>query len=326
MFQTSPSYQYNIDLSDIRLPLDFFISKSEASNVICPICKLSFKSPIFDQCGHIFCSHCSQSLFTSDTLCQCPLNNNNTIYLNKVYKCSLISNVLNALMIYCPNNCEWKGQFSELFTHITKSCKKQIIKCIYSSNGCDVMQSREEIQSKHIYECIYREIQCRNNCGCRDKILFMNEDEHMKICPNELIHCPQLCGRRVMRKNIDEHYKNECVNTLFPCLYQEFGCEEKVLKSKLNEHLDTSFDEHNNMIIVYMSKFYKEYEERTKAIEAIEKESEEKIKKINIMIEKIKKVNNVKISENNVLIYDKMLGNKLQRKIIEESVEDDDDF
>ena len=44
------------------------------------------------------------------------------------------------------------------------------------------------------------------------------------------------------------------------------------------------------------------------------------------MIEKIKKVNNVKISENNVLIYDKMLGNKLQRKIIEESVEDDDDF
>lgn len=326
MFQTSPSYQYNIDLSDIRLPLDFFVSKTEALNVICPLCKLSFKDPIFDQCGHVFCSHCYQSLFTSDTSLQCPLNNNNTIYIDKVYKCSLISNVLNSLMIYCPNNCEWKGQFSELFAHITQSCRKQIIKCIYSSNGCDVTQTREEIHSKHIYECIYREIQCRNNCGCKDKILFLNEDAHMKICPNELIHCPQLCGRSIMRKNIDEHYKNECVNTLFPCLYHEFGCEEKVLKSKLNEHLDTAFDEHNNMIIVYMSKFYKEFEEKTKQIDDIEKETQEKIKKINIMIEKIKKVNNVTISDNNVLIYDKMLGNKLQRKMIEDNEDDDDDF
>ena len=148
----------------------------------------------------------------------------------------------------------------------------------------------------------------------------------MKICPNELIHCPQLCGRSIMRKNIDDHYKNECVNTLFPCIYHEFGCEEKVLKSKLNEHLDTAFDEHNNMIIVYMSNFYKEFEEKTKQIDDIERETQEKIKKINIMIEKIKKVNNVTISDNNVLIYDKMLGNKLQRKMIEDNEDDDDDF
>lgn len=319
MFQTSPSYQYKVDLDDIRLPFDFFISKSEASNVICPLCKLSFKEPIIAQCGHIFCYQCYQSIPTSESHIQCPIDNKS---ISNYYKCPLISNVINSLMIFCPNNCEWKGQFSDLYNHLTKYCRKQIIKCIYSLNGCDVLLQREEIQSKHIYECVYREVQCRNNCGCKDKILYMNEDAHMKICPNELIHCPQLCGRSIMRKNIEEHFQNECVNTLFPCLYQEFGCEEKILKSGIEEHLKNAFDEHNNMLIAFMNKFYKQFYERTQEIEEIEKETENKIKKVNIMIEKIKKVNNVQISDNNVLIYDKMLGNKLQRK----KIEDDDDF
>ena len=113
---------------------------------------------------------------------------------------------------------------------------------------------------------------------------------YTKICPNQIIDCPQNCGCKIMRKDSEEHFLKECTKTLFPCLYNIFGCEDKILKNELQMHLENKFDEHNYLVISFLNSYEKDFSEKKSNLEKIEKEVSEKIEKINNVIGKIKQV------------------------------------
>jgi hypothetical protein len=43
-------------------------------------------------------------------------------------------------------------------------------------------------------------------------------------CENVEVDCPQLCSKKVARKNINDHLDNSCAHTK-PCKLKEFGCK-----------------------------------------------------------------------------------------------------
>ena len=249
-------------------------SKMESQQFLCSVCKFIVAEPYLN-------------LITKKYSCfDCIKDNLSNSETDFVQAPERIKNLLKSLNIHCLNRgkgCPWVGKFGKLEEHFSKDCPKEVISCIYSGNGCDLKLPREEINN-HINICEYRTVQCKNNCGCKDLIIYKSQQEHFSICPKEYIDCPQNCGKKIMRKDKDTHFLNECPLTLFPCIYKDFGCQAKILKNEKEKHLRDCFDEHNSMILTHVFKYEEECRKRNEMLESIEKEINMKVMRIKQMM------------------------------------------
>ena len=73
------------------------------------------------------------------------------------------------------------------------------------------------------------------------------------------------------------------------CLYSNFGCQEIVNKNNLEEHLKTNFDNHNKLLISYITKYKNEYDNRLNTLKKVKLEIEEKLEIINRIYDEIDK-------------------------------------
>ena len=73
------------------------------------------------------------------------------------------------------------------------------------------------------------------------------------------------------------------------CLYSNFGCQEIVNKNNLEEHLKTNFDNHNKLLISYITKYKNEYDNRLNSLKKVKLEIEEKLEIINRIYDEIDK-------------------------------------
>ena len=73
------------------------------------------------------------------------------------------------------------------------------------------------------------------------------------------------------------------------CLYSNFGCQEIVTKNNLEEHLKTNFDNHNKLLISYITKYKNEYDNRLNTLKKVKLEIEEKLEIINRIYDEIDK-------------------------------------
>ena len=94
--------------------------------------------------------------------------------------------------VTCPNDCEMTLQRQYLTTHVKMECRRLKVDCQY----CHITGERQFIEGEHKEQCPKFPIACPNNCEVssvpRDDV-----EEHMKMCPLELIQCPleliQMC-------------------------------------------------------------------------------------------------------------------------------------
>jgi hypothetical protein len=73
------------------------------------------------------------------------------------------------------------------------------------------------------------------------------------------------------------------------CLYSIFGCQAIVDKNNLEEHLKTNFDNHNKLLISYITKYKNEYDNRLNNLKKVKLEIEEKLEIINRIYDEIDK-------------------------------------
>ena len=73
------------------------------------------------------------------------------------------------------------------------------------------------------------------------------------------------------------------------CLYSNFGCQEIINKNNLEEHLKTNFDNHNKLLISYITKYKNEYDNRLNSLKKVKLEIEEKLEIINRIYDEIDK-------------------------------------
>ena len=75
-------------------------------------------------------------------------------------------------------------------------------------------------------------------------------------CPNYTILCPQTCGLSLMRKDISKHINDICKESYVDCVFKEFGCQKKIKKNELQQHITKDKYEHTIMLASTVNKLY----------------------------------------------------------------------
>jgi len=109
--------------------------------------------------------------------------------------------------VTCPNDCGMTLQQRYIPTHIKMECPRLKIDCQY----CNIKGEQQFIEGKHKEQCPKFPIVCPNKCEIgsvpRDSI-----EEHMKMCPLEIIQCEYHvvgCEERMARKDQKKHNKEK---------------------------------------------------------------------------------------------------------------------
>ncbi|XP_065890742.1 TNF receptor-associated factor 2-like [Dysidea avara] len=114
--------------------------------------------------------------------------------------------------VTCSNECGIAVQRQCLPTHIATQCPCHEIECKY----CHVADERQLIEGEHKEKCPKFPLSCPNQCNI-DYIPRDQLEEHVKICPLELVQCEYHavgCQVKLVRKDQDSHNKEKMADHL----------------------------------------------------------------------------------------------------------------
>ena len=133
--------------------------------------------------------------------------------------------------VTCPNDCGMTLQRQYIPTHIKMECPRLKIDCQY----CHIKGEQQFIDGKHKEQCHKFPIACPNKCDVssvpRDAV-----EEHMKMCPLEIIQCEYHvvgCEERMARKDQKKHNKEKMVEHLSLTTHQLTSTQYDLASSKL---------------------------------------------------------------------------------------------
>ncbi|XP_065909343.1 TNF receptor-associated factor 3-like isoform X2 [Dysidea avara] len=179
---------------------DYEFVETPPDRLMCKICQLPcHEAQMSECCGHAFCKgDLEQMKATSSVSYACPMCR---VEPFKTYPNKEIVRATKQLKIYCPNKkegCVWIGELANVDNHLEMETHKAA-ECPCYCQYCDTMAGREVISLKHKENCHNYPLSCPNRCGL-DCIPRCDMDEHKKVCPLEMILCPQ-CGVKMANKD-----------------------------------------------------------------------------------------------------------------------------
>jgi len=139
----------------------------------------------------------------------------------------------------CPNKCEANNvPHEDINAHITV-CPMQLVTC---SNDCGITLQRQYIDTHIETECPCRIVNCQY-CNIRGAYQII-EGEHKDQCPKFPMACPNKCEiNSVPRDNLEEHIKM-CPFDLIQCEYHIVGCEERMACKDKKKHNKEKMEDH----------------------------------------------------------------------------------
>ena len=133
--------------------------------------------------------------------------------------------------ITCPNDCGMTLQQQYLTTHVKMECPRLKVDCQY----CHITGEHQFIEGEHKEQCPKFPIACPNKCEVvsvpRDDV-----EEHMKMCPLELIQCEYHvvgCEERMARKDQKKHNKEKMEEHLSFTTHQLTNTQHNVANSQI---------------------------------------------------------------------------------------------
>lgn len=182
---------YNIDAVS-TLPED----------LLCAICFHPAFGGVSTTCEHIFHKDC---LFRAlETQRECPtcrtkFDNIGTTYVNPLGR--VLSNMLAACLVHCPQGCGTDMPWEELKTHVEHDCPNTPFGCPHV--GCEV-----------------------------DPMSRCAIETHAQVCEHAMVTC--ICQRQMKRKDLTDHKATVCLKELVKCGY----CNECVVeRGAMEAHL-----------------------------------------------------------------------------------------
>lgn len=95
-------------------------------------------------------------------------------------------------------------------------------------------------------------------------------NNHWPVCPEIIVSCLFDCGVDVPRKNFNAHV-TLCGQTEVNCDFEQFGCEEKILRKLLKTHNQDSMAHHIVLVVNSYSKMKVEVDVQNIIIEDLSK-------------------------------------------------------
>lgn len=236
----------------------------------CSICLQVLRDPqIVDCCGYRFCKSCIE-MHLSKSSNYCPMCKHQ--YPN-TFADKQLTRTLRQKKVRCThkeNGCEWTGELSELDGHldITKrieGCTFKTLACVY----CNMSLKRSEIEN-HEMRCLQKPLRCE---FCDDFECLRHEmDQHWEDCDLYPIACPKGCGVIITRLGLDEHYRDICSHTIVKCEFAYAGCEVKIPRKSLRDHMQQSMENHLTLLTKKYLKLEVEYKAEQKRTEELDLE------------------------------------------------------
>jgi hypothetical protein len=126
-------------------------------NYKCSICNDPFKQPVTTPCDHTYCQECIEEWFRQNHY-SCPAcrQNLSSDDLTPVTT-RLILNILDRLLVRCPDCQECGIQRGNLNDHLMKACPKRSIACSAAEIKCPWSGPLDQL-SNHLATCTYEQM------------------------------------------------------------------------------------------------------------------------------------------------------------------------
>lgn len=238
------------------------------SHLECEICLDVLRNPFLTGCcGQSYCKDCIDKV-TNKT---CPHCRKTLETFPDKKSIRLINELEIKCHYFAEGKCQWKGSPAAFPNHIVVCDFKQT-NCPL---GCGAQLEKKAMASHTEKDCVLREVSCKH---CQKQIAYLGKTNHKYSCPKMPIHCVNKCSNvgDILREEMDEHLKM-CPNQLVPCEYSEFGCNKKIKRQDLPQHLSSSMEHHLFLVAENAKK------ERVARI-ALEKELKEEIQSLKTII------------------------------------------
>ena len=152
------------------------------------------------------------------------------------------------LPIACPNKCEADNIPREDIDEHRKMCPLEEVTC---PNDCGMILQRQYLTIHIKMECPHLKVDCQY-CHITGEHQFI-EGEHKEQCPKFPIACPNKCEvGSVPRDDVEEHMKM-CPLELIQCEYHVVGCEERMARKEQKKHNKEKMEEHLSFIIFQLT-------------------------------------------------------------------------
>ena len=115
----------------------------------------------------------------------------------------------------------------------------------------------------HSSLCMWWSKACTWCAICRADVGFVSHTSrysslinHYHNCPEWSTRCPNSCNPylTLTQSSVDGHLKEECPETNVECKFAELGCEQKMKRKDLTEHLSVATSAHLTVIFEELMK------------------------------------------------------------------------
>uniref|UniRef100_A0A667XUQ9 TNF receptor-associated factor n=1 Tax=Myripristis murdjan TaxID=586833 RepID=A0A667XUQ9_9TELE len=243
--RSGPVGSWESELASVQHSLKFVLKLKD--EFVCPICGGVVLNPHQSSCGHIYCSHCLQSLLERSSPCSavCPVDGA-VITLAEVFQDNCCKREISSLEVYCTNSpaCSSVLTLQCLQEHL-RSCQYEQLQC--SNPGCRTVLQRRYLQDHLSSTCPHRMEPCPH---CADWLCSRLQDHEQSSCPEVEVSCPNRCSQKVRRHLLAEH-SSVCPEVQTDCFYKKYGCSVQDKRAEVKLHEDAAV--HQHMLLVLRS-------------------------------------------------------------------------
>ena len=208
--------------------------------------------------------------------------------------------------IICPNECSGDEiERGMLQDHLDK-CPFQVVYCPYRCG--------QQYQRRHIEEHKEKCPKCPFVCDyCEYQSTYeVIVNEHYPVCDKYPIICPNECSENEIERGMLHDHLDKCPFKVVECEFSHMGCQEKVRRCDLAQHLSDNGIHHSLLSskMIYES-LQKMMEEKDRQLEEKDKQLLEKETQLAEMAEKLQST--VQLKERQLQEKDKKLNVLLEK-------------
>ena len=268
------------------LSTELFVDEGVAEEFECAICTNAFKDPVQSKnCGHTFCRSCVEDIMKSPTAKKrCPNCPDKELTLESVVPNLTVKNLMGKAQVYCFTRLPELEAASIITSSIGGStdvdagdddidgddndqvgaAAASSGKRKSSSSSCSAGVAAEK-KSKpdqctwtgklndaraHFNTCMFAGVICRLGCGEVIKRIDMSEHEASACPKRHAVPCTNAgCTDVMPGPLLAAHKKNDCQYEEVDCPFRSVGCNERLLRKDVNNHVDVAANQHMLLLL-----------------------------------------------------------------------------